>query len=454
MSDSEDKPRLFGTNGIRGIPNRDLNVEFCENVGKAIGSYLNAEEIVMGKDTRISGDMIVAAVAAGIMSTGTKVVDLGILPTPAIQYFCKRNEKFGVVITASHNPPQFNGIKCIHKDGTEMPRSEEENIERTFYNEEFKDAEWQSIGTYSNYSSAVEEYIQGVMSMVDSKLIREKHYRVAVDTGNGASFRSTPELLRRLGCSVVTLNANPDGTFSARPSEPKPENLGSITSLMKSGGFVAGFAHDGDADRTVVIDEYGEFIDGDKTLALITKNVARKGDIVVTPISSSDSITDVCAEAGAKLLRTRVGAPIVSRTMIENHARIGGEENGGIIFGAHQYCRDGAMTVALFLELMARTGKHPSELIKDIPQYFLVKKSVELEIPWKEIRTLLLEKLDHEVTDLMDGIKIVRDNGWVLIRPSGTEPIVRVYAQSKKLKTATELENEFVDLVMASNSGK
>ena len=221
---------------------------------------------------------------------------------------------------------------------------------------------------------------------------------------------------------------------------------------MKSGGFMVGFAHDGDADRTVVFDEYGEFIDGDKTLALITKNVAGEGDVVVTPISSSDSITDVCRMAGAKLIRTKVGAPIVSRTMIENGAKVGGEENGGIIYGPHQYCRDGAMAVALFLELMAKTGKTPSELIRSIPQYALVKRSVELRKPWKEVRTVLLEELEHEVTDLMDGIRIIRDSGWVLIRPSGTEPIVRVYAEAKKLETATELEDEFVELVRGASS--
>ena len=452
MSRIEEGPRLFGTNGIRGIPNEDLNVEFCENVGKAIGSYMQADEIVVGKDTRISGDMILSAVVAGILSTGTKVLDLGVLPTPALQYFCKRNSKPGVIITASHNPPQFNGIKCIHRDGTEMPRGDEEGIEKIFYDEDFIRAGWESVGTCRRYSGAVEEYVQGVASMVDSNLIREKHYRVIVDTGNGASFSSTPMLLRILGCSVVTLNANPDGTFSARQSEPKPENLSSLAALIKSGGFMVGFAHDGDADRTVVFDEYGEFIDGDKTLALITKNVAGRGDVVVTPISSSDSITDVCRMAGAKLIRTKVGAPIVSRTMIENGAKVGGEENGGIIYGPHQYCRDGAMAVALFLELMAKTGKTPSELIRGIPQYALVKRSVELRKPWKEVRTVLLEELEHEVTDLMDGIRIIRDSGWVLIRPSGTEPIVRVYAEAKKLETATEMEDEFVELVRGASS--
>lgn len=454
MSNTEERPSLFGTNGIRGIPNSDLSVEFSQDIGKAIGSYIKTGEIVIGKDTRISGDMILSAVSAGVMSTGTNVLGLGILPTPALQYFCKRNKKTGIVITASHNPPQFNGIKCIHSDGTEMPRQDEEAIEKVFYDRNFIVADWKSVGKYRTYLGAVDEYVSGVVSMIDSNRIRDKHFRVVVDTGNGAAFRSTPELLIRLGCSVTALNANPDGTFSARHSEPKPENLSSIISLMKTGDFTVGFAHDGDADRAVVLDEHGEFVDGDKTLALITKNVARAGDIVVTPISSSDAIEDVCDEAGAELIRTRVGAPIVSRMMIEKGARVGGEENGGIIYGPHQYCRDGAATVALFLDLMAKTNKTPSELIKSIPQYFLIKKSVELTKPWTEIRKELLGLLKHEKTDLLDGIKIIRDKGWVLIRPSGTEPIVRIYSQSKDSQIALKLGEEFMDMVRSVNSGK
>ncbi|MEM0155010.1 MAG: phosphoglucosamine mutase [Thermoplasmataceae archaeon] len=454
MSGNDARPRLFGTNGIRGTPNKDLNVEFCEKIGKSIGTYVNSAEIVIGKDTRISGDMILSAVSAGVMSTGTDILDLGIVPTPALQYFCKKKGMYGIVITASHNPPHFNGIKCIHRDGTEMPSEGEEGIEQLYYDNDFTSADWKSIGRYRRYSGAVEEYIKGVMSMVDVELIRSKAFRVAVDTGNGASYESTPDLLKHLGCSVVSLNANPDGTFSARHSEPKPENLGSIMTIMKGGGFAVGFAHDGDADRAVVLDESGEFIDGDRTLALITKNSIKNGDIAVTPISSSDAIGDVCREAGARLIRTRVGAPIVSRTMIENGAKIGGEENGGIIYGPHQYCRDGAMAVALFLELMAKTNKTPSDLLKQIPEYHLIKRSVDLKRPWTDVRNALIAKLSEEVTDLMDGIKVIRKDGWVLIRPSGTEPIVRVYSQSKNPNAASDLENEFVDIVKSVNSGK
>lgn len=454
MTGTDARTRLFGTNGIRGTPNQDLSVEFCERIGKAIGSYVRTGEIVIGRDTRISGYMILSAVSAGVMSTGTNVLDLGIVPTPALQYFCKRNGLYGIVITASHNPPHFNGIKCIHRDGTEMPRNDEEGIEQTYYDESFINADWKEIGQYRRYSGAIEEYIKGVISVVDADLIRSKSFRVAVDTGNGASYESTPELLRQLGCSVVSLNANPDGTFSARHSEPKPENLASLTTIMKGGGFSVGFAHDGDADRAVVMDESGEFIDGDRTLALITKNVVRNGDIAVTPISSSDAISEVCREAGAKLIRTRVGAPIVSRTMIENGAKVGGEENGGIIYGPHQYCRDGAVAVALFLELMARTGQTPSQLMKQIPQYYLVKRSIDLRRPWADVSKDLIKKLTNEVTDLMDGIKVIRKEGWVLIRPSGTEPIVRVYSQSKILEVATDLEKEFVEAVRSVNSGK
>lgn len=440
-------PRLFGTNGIRGIPNEDLTVSFSSDVGKAIGSYFEGEYIAIGRDTRITGDLISFSVIAGILSAGSSVIDLGILPTPAIQYYCKRNNVYGVVITASHNPPQFNGIKCIDKDGTELERKKEEEIERIYHNKDYKIADWRDAGNYSRLERAVSEYVNGVLSLVDKEGISKRKFKVLVDTGNGASYLSTPMMLSELGCEVVTLNANPDGTFSSRNSEPKPENLTDIMALMRSGRFDLGVAHDGDADRSVFIDENGNFIDGDKSLTLLVKSVIKKNDVVVTPISSSDSIEEVCRNVGAKLVRTKVGAPIVSRAMIREKAVIGGEENGGIIYGTHQYCRDGAMALALILNLMAKGGKKLSELIKDIPDYTIVKSSVKLSNGWEKIREKIVSYASSLKVDSLDGLKIVYDDGWVLIRPSGTEPIVRIYGQSKDADRARKLNEEYVTLV-------
>ncbi len=444
--DGESK-RLFGTNGIRGFPNVDLTTDFCSRIGRSIGEYAPGSVIAMGRDTRSTGDFVQSSVLSGVLASGKSVLDLGILPTPAVQYYCKTKGIFGIVITASHNPPEFNGIKCIADDGTELDRAEEERIEGIFHMNSFAKVPWDRIGTVTHMNEGLHHYVGGILDRIDPDSIRRRNYRVLVDTGNGASFRTTPFLLEQLNCSLVTLNANPDGRFSSRNSEPKPENLGDLMSLMKSGRFDLGVAHDGDADRAVFIDEKGRFIDGDKTLSLVVKSVVKKGDKVVTPISSSDAIDEVCAERGARVIRTKVGAPIVSRAMILEEAAIGGEENGGVIYGAHQYCRDGAMTLGLVLSLMATTGKPISGLISELPDYTMSKNQVPLRMDREKLIKAVSEDSAVTKADFTDGIKIIRDDGWVLVRPSGTEPIVRVYGQSRSADTARKYCDEFVSLV-------
>lgn len=439
---------IFGTNGIRGVPNSDLTTEFALEIGKAIGTYVKSGTVAMGRDTRDTGNMIFNAVSSGIMSSGCSVVDLGILPTPGLQFYCKTRGMFGVVITASHNPPRFNGIKCIAVDGTELKREHEEEIEHIYYDRKFNLSGWENTGNLSYDNNATELYLNAIISQVNAKKIREKNYRVLVDSGNGASYLTTPTLLRKLGCSVVSLNAFPDGMFTSRTSEPRPENLKDLMTLMKTGGFNLGIAHDGDADRAVFIDEKGEFIDGDMTLSLVVKSVIKEGDSVVTPLSSSDAITDICRDASARLIRTRVGAPVVSRAMIENNAMIGGEENGGIIYGRHQYCRDGAMTVALILNLMAEEGRKISDLISGLPQYFIHKTSVERKKDWKELEEKVLAYAVAKETDRTDGLKLHFNDGWVLMRPSGTEPIIRVYGESSDKNRAKELAQEYEALIL------
>lgn len=447
MSGDTKYPQIFGTNGIRGVPNEDLTTEFSLEIGKAIGTYFKSHHIAMARDTRDTGNMIFNSVSAGLMSTGSTVIDLGVLPTPALQYYCKRNGIYGVVITASHNPPRFNGIKCIADDGTELKREHEEEIEKIYYEKTYSSVKWDLSGNLKGDNTAVDTYLEGVVSHVDAEKIRSRHYRVLVDSGNGASYFTTPQLLRRLGCSVVSLNAFPDGMFTSRTSEPRPENLKDLISLMRNGGFNLGIAHDGDADRAVFVDENGNFIDGDMTLSLVVRSVIKDGDSVVTPISSSDALTEICEKGSARLIRTRIGAPVVSRTMIENHATIGGEENGGIIYGKHQYCRDGAMTVALILDLMARNGEKISDLIASLPQYSIHKTSVERRKDWKVLEEKIIAYAGAKEVERTDGLKLFFDDGWVLIRPSGTEPIIRIYGESKNKALASELAMEYESLI-------
>lgn len=448
MKENHSRKKLFGTNGIRAIPNEDMSMQFCLDIGKASASVFSGSTIAVGRDTRISGPAILSAVVSGLLSSGKNVVDLGVLPTPALQYYCKRNSVYGIVITASHNPPEFNGIKCIDSDGTELSKEKENRIEDAYYNEEYRKITWSSMGSLLSYSMAIDDYVTGIGSRVEIASIGKKGFRIAFDAGNGASYYSTPLLLEKLGCKAVTLNCNPDGMFSSRNSEPKEENLTALKKIMKNGNFDLGIAHDGDADRAVFFDENGNFIDGDTSLSLLVMSVIEKGDTVVTPVSSSDTLVEICKQVGATLVRTRVGAPIVSREMIARKARIGGEENGGVIYSDHQFCRDGAMTAALFINLMAKTGKKASELIASLPEYHLYRTSVKLQDSWNKLEQKFLQKIEVKDIDRTDGFRIIYEDSWVLIRPSGTEPIVRIYGHSRNRETAKARAEEYNRIIM------
>ncbi len=433
--------KLFGTNGIRGVIGEEFTPEFLARIGMAIGSYLNiGANVVLGSDTRVSGDMVKNAVVSGLLATGVNVIDIGTAPTPAIQLYTKNHGDFGVAITASHNPPEFNGVKVIGGDGTELPREEEERIEKIFFSEKFRRVKWGEVGKIKAKKDANEEYIRRILSLVDAEKIRAAGFNVVIDCANGASCFTSPYLLEMLGVRVVSLNCQPDGRFPGHESEPKPENLGDIISFMKSGEFDLGIVHDGDADRVIFIDERGNFITGDKSLAIVANYILKEGDLLVTPVSSSMALEDIARKRGAKVIYTKVGAPIVARKMIETRARFGGEENGGMIFPEMQYCRDGAMGMAKMLEIMAKTRKKMSELVAELPVYYQKKVSVPCPNEKKE-RVLegLKNRYSGENVLTIDGVKIMGDGWWVLIRPSGTEPIYRIYAEARSEEKLAEI---------------
>ncbi len=442
-----EKPaKLFGTNGIRGVPNEGLNSDLCLEMGRSIASFFDSGTIAIARDTRLSGDYIFSTVSAGLLSAGSSLVNVGVLPTPGLQMYCKTHKIPGVMITASHNPPQYNGIKVIEADGTEASRETEESLELLYYNRKFRVSDWKNLGVMSAEPEYYKSYVE---SMISSAGLNEKKIdlRIAFDAGNGASFLTTPLMLQRVGTTLTTLNCNPDGLFTSRNSEPKPENLKSLETLMKSGNFDIGIAHDGDADRCVFYDEKANFVEGNEILAIFAKYLCEKGDTVVTPISTSDALEEVCRLKGINLVRTKVGAPIVARTIIKEKASLGGEENGGIIFSKHQFCRDGGMTALLMISVMNKTGKRLSELTREIPKYFVMKRSVQRKTSWDAISKLLRGSDDILKTDETDGLKIWEKSGWVLIRPSGTEPIIRIYSNSRTLEDSEKLCKKYTELI-------
>jgi len=439
---------LFGTNGIRGVVNEDMTADMAMQVGKAMGKYMRGQ-VAIANDTRTSAEMIRSAVSAGLMAVGCKVLDLGTMPTPALQYFVKTHDHVsgGVMITASHNPPEFNGIKCIASDGTEMHKYGEDKIE-AMYGQDIPSNQWNVIGSIESVLGVADSYVNAVISHVDSGEIRRANLKVVLDCANGAACRTTPLLLKKLGVTAVTLNADPQGEFPGHPSEPTEDNLRDLIMLTRSIKADLGIAHDGDADRTVFVSRKGKYISGDKSLALISKSELSKktGGTVVTPVSSSSMVEDVVKEAGGTVVYTAVGSPIVARKMMEVDAIFGGEENGGLIFPEHQFCRDGAMTVAKMLECIVKYGPLQKQ-VDALPVYYVDKRKVPCPNDRKEMLLSMMKALYSENRiDATDGLKIFFDDGWVLVRPSGTEPIFRIFSESKDEDAAVERGQKFEDI--------
>ena len=440
--------KLFGTNGIRGLVNVELTPEMAIKVGCAIGTFFGRKNLLLGYDARTSGPMLAKAVISGLTATGCNVFFAGMAPTPALQYTVKNHKMDGgVIITASHNPPEYNGIKVIWSDGIETSHEQEVEIENIYFDNKTVFAEWDKLGTSQELPGINDEYVQAIKNHVDPQKIAEKHFHVVVDGANSVGGLTAPPLLRELGCKVTTINANIDGTFPGRLPEPRPENLTDLSSTVKAIGADLGVAFDGDADRSVFVDENGVIYSGDKTFAVIIKPflIKNPGAKIVTPVSSSTLIKDTVEAYKGELILTKVGSVTVSQKMKELNAKLGGEENGGVFYGPHQAVRDGAMTTSLILNIMAETGEKLSKLVAEQPQYFIEKGKIDCPDEKKEI---LLQKIYEQVKgeniSTIDGVKIwFSDNRAILIRPSGTEPVFRLYAEAKNQEKALKLVEDY-----------
>ena len=424
--------KMFGTNGIRGIANEDMGPELALQVGKAIGSVLGEGPVAIATDPRTSSPMIKCAVCSGLMATGIDIVDLGIIPTPALQYHVKTHAdvKGGVMITASHNPPQYNGIKCIAEDGTEFTKEQESMVEDA-YDTVIKCVPWDRIGRMTSIDGAGEAYIDAVISHVDVDAIKKARLKIVLDCSNGAACETTPMMMRKLGVDATLLNCVMDGTFPGHESEPIESNLTELIDITGRTDAVVGMAHDGDADRCVFVSGSGRYLPGDLSLALIAQHkvMVNGGGKVYAPVSTSSTVKDVVESSGGEFHYTAVGSPIVARAMMENNGIFGGEDNGGLIFPEHQYCRDGAMGMASILEIIAKEGDL-DDLISKMPRYHSLKLTVRCPDEKKRIVAERIAQVAEGDVDTTDGVRIDYDDGWVLIRASGTEPKFRIYSES------------------------
>src|SRR3990170_5834943 len=411
--------KLFGTNGIRGVVNKELTPEMAVKVGSAIGTFFKSKNLLVGHDARASGPMFAKSVISGVIATGCNVFFSGMASTPALQFAIKNHHMDGgVIITASHNPPEYNGIKVIWNDGIEISHEQETEIEEIFFDNKIVFAEWDKLGRTQEMQDVNDEYVEAIKKHINLDKIAEKRFHVVVDAANSVGGLAAPQLLRDLGCKITSINANIDGTFPGRPPEPRPENLKDLALTVKALGADLGVAFDGDADRSIFVDEKGEIYWGDKTFAVIEKHFLMKNPNakIVTPVSSSTLVKDTADAYKGDIVWTKVGSVTVSQTMKELNAKLGGEENGGVFYGPHQAVRDGAMTTALILDIMAETNTKLSGLIAEQPQYYLEKGKISCP----------------------------EDKNAILIRPSGTEPIYRLYAEAKNQEKALKIVKEYI----------
>lgn len=423
--------KLFGTNGVRGVFGEGLTLEFIYEITLSIATLFKKGPILVGYDGRESSIIISKIVTAALSSAGLDSAVCGLVPTPCLQFATKQlGYNGGIMITASHNPPQYNGIKVTARDGVEISREDELKIEEFYFKRKWKISN--KFGSIKDESKTIPVYLSGIKKQVNIKKIKSRNLKVVLDLGNGAQAVTAPILCKDLGCKLVLINEKIDGTFPGRGSEPTPQNLEKLSSMVIKSKANFGIAFDGDGDRSIFCDEKGKILTGDRSALLLSTYLLKKypKSKIITSVNSTSMIEKIASNSDSKVLRTRVGSVEVSRKMIQENALIGFEENGGFMYGKHNHVRDGSMTMAILIDLLANSRYSLSQEMDALPPTFTTKGKIECSKDnFKKIHKIL--KAESYKKDLTDGIKLFLDeSSWVMVRLSGTEPIARIYAES------------------------
>lgn len=450
---------IISVSGVRGQVGISLDARTITRFALAFGTFVGGKTVVVGRDTRTSSPMIRHAVLAGLFATGCHVIDVGLCPTPTVLLIAKTLGAQGsITITASHNPVEWNGIEFASESGKLLTQTERSELIRIYETEDFTFASWNKQGTLKKYKNAIKHHLEQILSSpwLDVDLIRNAKLKVALDCGNGAGCVISPVLLQELGCQIVEINCEPKGDFR-RPAEPTPDTLGELCERVRETRADIGFAHDGDADRLVIVTNSGIALSGEWTLAFVTDFILSKtkGDIVVT-VSTSRMMDDIAVKHGVTLHRTKVGVGWVVEKMHEVNAVIGGEGTGGVIYPSLNYTTDGIASIAAVIQHLAEAKSTVTKLVKAVPHYEMCRK--KLEIPSQEVATQLVElalKMYEKKStstvqsvpflELTDGIKRVWDDRWVNIRKSGTEPVIRVFSEAPTVMEAETLCDETLE---------
>ena len=440
---------MMSVSGVRGIVGETMTPRLAADLGAAYGTRLKGETVVLARDSRMSGEMIENAVAAGLQAAGCRVVRLGTVSTPAAGMMIgELSAAGGIVITASHNPIPWNGIKFLTSRGFAPTPPEAKAIFDIYHASAFELRDAEGVGTAEVNDRSIDLHVNKVLSVVDADAIRKHKFKVVLDSVNGAGGAEGKQLLQALGCVVVHLNAEPNGRFAHTP-EPTRENLTDLCKVVAKENADIGFAQDPDADRLAVVDERGHYIGEEYTLALCSRHLLKHtpGPIAAN-LSTSRMVDDIAAQVGgaARVIRTAVGEANVSDAMIRENAVFGGEGNGGVIDPRIVYVRNSIAGMAIVLDLLAAEGGKLSGIVEQIPAYTMVKEKIEMDLAavpaWLE---RIKAETDGRVLD-QDGVRVDWDDGWVHVRPSNTEPIARVISEAADEKTAMGLVERVMKL--------
>ena len=439
--------KLFGTNGVRGVVNRELTVELALRLAQATGTYFKGADLTVGCDGRVSSPLFLDIVCSGLASVGCQVWNLGMITTPALQFLTKDwGLKGGIMITASHNPPEYNGLKVMGNSGVELPHEEEMKIEQLFFQSKFNLAAWNKINPPLPVPEKFASYFKSIIENI-GEIPRNRNLKVLVDAANAVSVLSTPKIIEKLGGTARVVNGEIDGTFPGRLPEPTPDHLKQTSRLLPTLHVDFGVAHDGDGDRAVFLDEHGAVCWGDHTFALITQDFLQNnpGQKIVTPISSSQIIEEIAEKEGGEVVYTPVGSVYVSNLMLKINAKLGGEENGGIFYLPHVAARDGGITTAWIYRILTESRTPLSHLIAELPKSYIVKDKIPCPNAIKEAVTEAVKNLPRKGKALdIDGIKLwIPPRSWILIRPSGTEPIFRILAEAPTKGKALRIVGDY-----------
>ena len=409
----------------------------------AVASLIKAKKALVGRDTRVSGSLIEDALVSGLLACGVDVSLVGVVPTPVLAYATMNlRADVGFMLTASHNPPQYNGIKIF--DGTSLAYADETQriVEKAIIENNYLTANWNEIGEISDVNVRQLYY-----EMIRKTLQLDKNWRVVVDPGCGATYDISPELLREAGCRVTALNAQPDGFFPARNSEPTAKSLEDLIHVVKEVSADIGIAFDGDGDRVAFVDEKGSFVDFDRCLGAYVARLLKcsGGGTVVTNVEASMCVETMAERFNGKVVRTRVGDVYISEAIKRYDAVFGGEPCGAWVHPNFHYCPDGPLSAVLLLKALEEEGKSLSEFVGDVPEYVMQRESIVCKNDLKQEVVAFIEKSAKsafpEYTDLstIDGVRLALKNGWLLIRASGTEPLIRVTVEGESLKVANDI---------------